>query len=177
VLPLIIWSNFDIVFISPSFRSQTVRLMHPWSPTSTHLGMPSPAFILFMFIEAGLIGTTLFLFSYGYPDATRKALWEEGGRLLFNSDPKLRIYFYANHLEPPDIPFIWSQRLVLNILISRFPPWKLLSYARIRSCLEFDLILESATSTWQLRSLLFGHSFPDQHCGLWDSKSNGLSCF
>lgn len=56
-----------------------------------------------------IICTTLCLFSYGYPDFIRLSLWEEGGARHFNSDPRLRIYFYANHQEPPAIPYIWSQ--------------------------------------------------------------------
>jgi hypothetical protein len=60
--------------------------------------------------EAVLIVTILALFSYGYPDAARTSLWEEGGLKGYNSNPKVRIYFYANHQEPSIIPFIWSQR-------------------------------------------------------------------
>ncbi len=66
--------------------------------------------LLFLFIEGLLIATIVSLFTYGYPDAARNALWEEGGRNGFNSDPRLRIYFYANYKEPPVIPFIWSQK-------------------------------------------------------------------
>jgi len=60
-------------------------------------------------VEAALVVVNLILLSYSYPDKLRTALWEEGGMRGFNSDPKLRIYFYANYLEPPVIPFIWSQ--------------------------------------------------------------------
>ncbi|KAF5878050.1 uncharacterized protein Bfra_000217 [Botrytis fragariae] len=63
-----------------------------------------------MLIEVQLIIIIISLFLVGYPDATRKALWEEGGQHGFNSDPKMRIYFYANYLQPPEIPFIWSRR-------------------------------------------------------------------
>ena len=65
---------------------------------------------LWWLVEMLLIAAGLSLLAYGYPDTTRKALWEEGGAQGFNSNPKLRIYFYANHLDPPEIPFIWSQR-------------------------------------------------------------------
>jgi len=41
------------------------------------------------------------------------SLWEEGGAQKFNSDPRLRIYFYSNHQEPHPIPYIWSQKSVL----------------------------------------------------------------
>ena len=76
---------------------------------ATRLKMPTPLTIFLTIIETGIILSTLALFAYGYPNATRDALWE-GGVHQFNSNPKLRIYFYANHLEPPDIPYIWSQR-------------------------------------------------------------------
>jgi hypothetical protein len=67
------------------------------------------AFQIGSILEAALVIVNLVLFSYGYPDTSRTALWEEGGSQGFNSDPKLRIYFYANYSEPPEIPFIWSQ--------------------------------------------------------------------
>ncbi|KFY20734.1 hypothetical protein V491_03476 [Pseudogymnoascus sp. VKM F-3775] len=44
-------------------------------------------------VEAALVVINLGLFSYGYPEELRTALWEEGGSKGFNSDPKLRIYF------------------------------------------------------------------------------------
>ncbi|KAH7024935.1 uncharacterized protein B0I36DRAFT_249788 [Microdochium trichocladiopsis] len=43
--------------------------------------------------------------------SARTKLWQTGGDNGWNSDPSLRIYFYANHEEPPEIPLIWSQRL------------------------------------------------------------------
>ncbi|THV54165.1 hypothetical protein BGAL_0033g00380 [Botrytis galanthina] len=58
------------------------------------------------------------LFLIGYPDAIRNALWEEGGQHGFNSNPKMRIYFYANYLQPPEIPFIWSRRQLLALATS-----------------------------------------------------------
>ena len=60
-------------------------------------------------VEGLLVLTSFSLLAYNYSDSARMALWEEGGVLGLNSDPKLRIYFYANHREPPEIPFIWSQ--------------------------------------------------------------------
>ncbi|KXJ85745.1 hypothetical protein Micbo1qcDRAFT_127414 [Microdochium bolleyi] len=42
---------------------------------------------------------------------SRAQLWQAGGERGWNSDPSMRIYFYANHEEPPAIPLIWSQRL------------------------------------------------------------------
>jgi hypothetical protein len=71
--------------------------------------MISVGSLLVTLFEIVLVITNLCLFSYGYPTAARTSLWEEGGANLFNSDPKRRIYFYANHEEPPEIPYIWSQ--------------------------------------------------------------------
>ncbi|CAG7560334.1 unnamed protein product [Fusarium equiseti] len=51
------------------------------------------------------------LFCLEYPTDFRTSLWENGGVEGFNSNPNQRIYFYANHREPPEIPLIWSQRL------------------------------------------------------------------
>ncbi|TEY86393.1 hypothetical protein BOTCAL_0009g00200 [Botryotinia calthae] len=69
--------------------------------------------VYFILIEAHLVITVISLFLVGYPEAARKALWEEGGEHGFNSDPKMRIYFYANYVQPPEIPYIWSRRQLL----------------------------------------------------------------
>ena len=71
--------------------------------------MASSKFPITTIFEAALVVLSLLLFLHGYPDISRKALWEDGGVNGFNSNPKLRIYFYANYLPPPPIPFIWSQ--------------------------------------------------------------------
>ncbi|CAG9946625.1 unnamed protein product [Clonostachys rosea f. rosea IK726] len=55
--------------------------------------------------------TALALCLWGYPDRFRSRLWENGGAQGWNSDPKQRIYYYANYEEPPEVPLIWSQRL------------------------------------------------------------------
>ncbi|KAK0385534.1 hypothetical protein NLU13_6714 [Sarocladium strictum] len=55
--------------------------------------------------------TLLVLFSTAYPDRYRTKLWENGGVKGWNSNPNLRIYFFANHKEPPEIPLIWTHRL------------------------------------------------------------------
>jgi hypothetical protein len=54
--------------------------------------------------------TALALCLWGYPDRFRSRLWENGGAQGWNSDPKQRIYYYANYEEPPEVPLIWSQR-------------------------------------------------------------------
>ncbi|KAH8179910.1 hypothetical protein LIA77_01429 [Sarocladium implicatum] len=66
---------------------------------------------LLLILEALLCYTLLVLFALAYPDQYRSKLWENGGEMGWNSNPKLRIYFYANHKEPPEIPLIWTQRL------------------------------------------------------------------
>ncbi|KAG8673224.1 hypothetical protein FPOAC2_06661 [Fusarium poae] len=60
--------------------------------------------------------TTVILFGLEYPADFRSRLWENGGELGYNSNPNQRIYFYANHLEPPEVPFIWSQSLAASNL-------------------------------------------------------------
>ena len=63
----------------------------------------------YLFItELALLGLLLVLCGYAYPDRIRTALWTEGGTQGWNSDPTLRIYFYANYQTPPSIPYIWS---------------------------------------------------------------------
>ncbi len=56
--------------------------------------------------------TALALFLANYAQDQRTRLWEVGGEKGWNSDPRLRIYFYANHREPPEIPLVWSQKYV-----------------------------------------------------------------
>jgi hypothetical protein len=63
--------------------------------------------LLFEFI---LVITGLGLFLGGYIENVRSSLWEIGGNHGWNSNPRLRIYFYANHITPPDVPLVWSQR-------------------------------------------------------------------
>ncbi|KAI0202493.1 hypothetical protein F4808DRAFT_77167 [Astrocystis sublimbata] len=46
-----------------------------------------------------------------YPVEIRQTLWRIGGEAGWNSNPRLRIYFFANYKEPPAIPLIWTQRL------------------------------------------------------------------
>lgn len=62
---------------------------------------------LFLTLEAAiaLVLLVLFLHNYRYRDL----LWQAGGEKGWNSDPKLRVYFYANYKDPPDVPEIWSQ--------------------------------------------------------------------
>ncbi|KAF4777571.1 hypothetical protein HER10_EVM0003930 [Colletotrichum scovillei] len=65
-------------------------------------------------IEAVVVFAALVLFGVAYPDRFRSRLWRNGGEEGWCSNPRLRIYFYANHEEPPEIPLIWSQRLTTS---------------------------------------------------------------
>ncbi|KAF5666511.1 hypothetical protein FHETE_6186 [Fusarium heterosporum] len=67
--------------------------------------------IALILLEMAISTTALILFSLAYPVSFRSRLWENGGEEGWNSNPNQRIYFYANHREPPEVPLIWSQRL------------------------------------------------------------------
>lgn len=70
----------------------------------------NPFQTLFLITEVVVVVTAVYLFSYACPDEFRTELWQAGGENGWNSSPILQIYFHADHLEPPEIPFIWSQR-------------------------------------------------------------------
>lgn len=82
---------------------------------------PDPTQIFALAAEFMVVVPTLVLFAVIYADDLRTTLWEIGGDKGWNSDPRLRIYFYANHREPPEIPFIWSQRYAFPA-IEAIPP-------------------------------------------------------
>ncbi|VUC33633.1 unnamed protein product [Clonostachys rosea] len=69
------------------------------------------AYAALLVAEFWVTVTALGLCVWGYPDRFRSKLWENGGAQGWNSDPKQRIYYYANYEEPPAVPLIWSQRL------------------------------------------------------------------
>ncbi|KAH8669730.1 hypothetical protein BGZ60DRAFT_528202 [Tricladium varicosporioides] len=71
---------------------------------------------LLLGLEFIFLVTTLSLSLYGYPDELRETLWQEGAIRHYNSDPSKRIYYYANHLEPPPIPFTWSKSFTILTL-------------------------------------------------------------
>ncbi|KAF5966058.1 hypothetical protein FBULB1_11894 [Fusarium bulbicola] len=60
--------------------------------------------------ELAISTTAVTLFGLMYPVEFRSRLWENGGEEGWNSNPNKRIYCYANHQEPPEVPLIWSQR-------------------------------------------------------------------
>ncbi|KAH6652504.1 hypothetical protein BKA67DRAFT_536242 [Truncatella angustata] len=67
-------------------------------------------------IEVVLMLVMVTLFCCAYSDHYRTSLWEAGGEKGWNSNPRLRIYYYANHREPPEIPLIWNQSLTTSNL-------------------------------------------------------------
>lgn len=66
---------------------------------------------LIFLLELCICLVTVLLFALSYQKSIRRGLWENGGEEGWNSDPRLRIYYYANYREPPEIPLIWSQKL------------------------------------------------------------------
>ncbi|KAI1382928.1 uncharacterized protein F4822DRAFT_421590 [Hypoxylon trugodes] len=66
---------------------------------------------ILLVVEFVLAITTMSLLCCAYPEQFRKTLWEIGGENGWNSNPRLRIYFYANYEKPPEIPLVWDQRL------------------------------------------------------------------
>jgi hypothetical protein len=79
---------------------------------TTHRDMEARLWRGLFLAELCVCLAALTLFWYAYPDRYRTKLWQNGGDEGWNSDPKQRIYFYANYKTPPDIPLIWSQRYV-----------------------------------------------------------------
>lgn len=76
-------------------------------------------------LELVIIGMSLSITLYAFPDRCRTVLWQYGGTQGWNSNPLDRIYFYANHREPPRIPPIWNQEYVhrLSSEIARMKQW------------------------------------------------------
>lgn len=66
-----------------------------------------------LLLELTIVAVALGVFVHGRRRELRTELWSIGGEQGWNSNPKLRIYFYANHREPPEIPFLWTERYVL----------------------------------------------------------------
>lgn len=74
------------------------------------MARPTKLSLALLGLEIVITTAAVFLFGLAYPDRFRSRLWGNGGVEGWNSDPNERIYFYANHREPPEIPLIWSQR-------------------------------------------------------------------
>jgi hypothetical protein len=65
-------------------------------------------------MELCLAAALLLLFAYAHTNDHRTILWRAGGIQGWNSDPSLRVYYYANYSEPPPILAIWDQRQASN---------------------------------------------------------------
>ncbi|KAF2787518.1 hypothetical protein K505DRAFT_329629 [Melanomma pulvis-pyrius CBS 109.77] len=91
--------------------------------------------------------TLLGLFSCAYPDRFRTRLWQDGGLNGWNSNPSLRVYYYANYREPPPIPMIWdesSTRCNLCIAIITVIVWVARFSIRGRGLDVFSLVIVNA---------------------------------
>ncbi|KAK0753780.1 hypothetical protein B0T18DRAFT_313879 [Schizothecium vesticola] len=79
--------------------------------------MPREPFRFFsLLLELTIAAVALGVFVHGRMFELRTALWTIGGQQGWNSNPRLRIYFYANHQEPPEIPFLWTESLAESLL-------------------------------------------------------------
>lgn len=63
-----------------------------------------------LLVEFTIALTAVILFGLAFPNRFRWRLWENGGEEGWNSNPNQRIYFYANHREPYEVPYLWQQR-------------------------------------------------------------------
>jgi hypothetical protein len=92
---------------------------------------------------------SLFLGAYVSPDEHREALWLDGGESGWNSDPRQRIYFYANYKEPPPIPLIWGQRSItytvtsIKLMSSQFGPMQSVRRSCDACCLAGTISCQS----------------------------------
>ncbi|KAL2683133.1 hypothetical protein Neosp_007600 [[Neocosmospora] mangrovei] len=64
-----------------------------------------------LLVEFTISLMAVILFGLAFPDRFRSRLWENGGEEGWNSNPNKIIYYYANHREPPKVPFLWQKRL------------------------------------------------------------------
>ena len=113
-----VWQQFGAVEID-----QVIFIMlGTWTYTSLTYLRSSAVFsqhrlwLCLAILELAIIILLLILCGYACPDTFRTTLWREGGTHGWNSDPDLRIYFYANHQRPPTIPYIWSMRWAIHIV-------------------------------------------------------------
>ena len=78
--------------------------------STTAMRQPEHVQVLFLCVEFLVAVSALVVCCCAYSDDLRTKLWEVGGERGWNSNPRLRIYFYANYKELPEIPLLWSQR-------------------------------------------------------------------
>ncbi|KAK3293060.1 uncharacterized protein B0H64DRAFT_376029 [Chaetomium fimeti] len=103
-----------------------------------------PARLALLFIELVFVATALGVFAHGHATGLRTALWSTGGEHGWNSNPRLRIYFYANYQQPPEVPFLWTERCsesLLAVALVNITVW-LVKLALL--CCDFNIRLLSA---------------------------------
>lgn len=110
--------NTKVTSLSTFFTDKLLRITAmPLYPKSSFGRSPRAKWSLSLYsitfwVELAIQLLAFALFANAYPNRYRDVLWLSGGIQGFNSDPTLRIYFYANHREPPNIPWIWTQRFM-----------------------------------------------------------------
>lgn len=75
-----------------------------------------PLEIFALLVELIIVVCTLSLYGTAHARDLRATLWDIGGQHGWNSNPRLRVYFHANHQEPPEIPLVWSPRFSASSL-------------------------------------------------------------
>lgn len=117
ILKAVIRSCFDLAEEHVPASTELIAIMGVYNRAKTALlngyhlmGRMRNRDLIFLGLEFCISLGLLALFSLAYPDRYRSKLWENGGVKGWNSNPNLRVLFYANHKEPPEIPFIWTQR-------------------------------------------------------------------
>lgn len=76
---------------------------------------PNIRFVYFLTtttVELVLVLTLIATFAGVSHRQYRSKLWEDGGIHGWNSDPRQRVYYYANYREPPPVPLLWDEEFV-----------------------------------------------------------------
>jgi hypothetical protein len=107
---------------------------------------------IFLVLEFLSVLMAVSLSLHAYPDTCRTILWQYGGTQGWNSDPHVRIYFYANYREPPPIPKIWSDEYVFDLDIETVNRTRLITLSRIT---ESNLAISAISAiAWIVRLVL-----------------------
>ncbi|KAK0656912.1 hypothetical protein B0T16DRAFT_452419 [Cercophora newfieldiana] len=107
--------------------------------------------VFLLFIELVLVTAAVCILAHGRAPGLPTTLWTAGGgEPGWNSNPWHRIYFYANHKQPPDVPNAWTENLgdsLLGISILNAAIWAT-KVAMFRSSIDppwvgavYDLLL------------------------------------
>jgi hypothetical protein len=100
--------------ISRSTRRYSYRNQPPSPTSSLSTRIPimvrrEACYVFLLAIELALVAVAVCVFAHGRISNLRTALWATGGDQGWNFNPRLRIYFYANHRKPPKSPFLWTE--------------------------------------------------------------------